>query len=85
MNGQHIKDTLKNNGVKVAQVATTLGMTRQRMNSLLNCDDIKVGTLEKIASASGLPLSKFFGYDTDSETAKKLDEINAKIDLLLQK
>lgn len=52
---------MKKNGYTVSAVAEKLGISNQNLFSLLGKDDVKTSTLERIAEATGLPVSLFYG------------------------
>lgn len=83
MNGVKVYSVLVAHKIKQSEVASKLGISKQALNSLLSVEDIKTGTLERIATASGLPLSEFFGFDTSDELKTAVNEINKKLDLLI--
>lgn len=61
MKGLYVKEILKKNGYTVSAVAEKLGISNQNLFSLLGKDDVKTSTLERIAEATGLPVSLFYG------------------------
>lgn len=61
MNGEAVKKILKSKGMKLNSLAILLEETPQNMSSLLNVADVKTGLLERISSATGIPVSEFFG------------------------
>ena len=61
MKGLQVKEILRKNGLTLASVADKLGESTQNFSSLLGKEDIKTGLLERIAEATGLPISLFYG------------------------
>ena len=61
MTGEAVKQILYLKGIKITELAERLGISQQNMSSQLTVKDIKTGTLERIAEASGVPLSEFYG------------------------
>ena len=61
MDGKHIKEILRNAGVVQAELAAFLGTSPQNLNSALSGDNIKTGTLERVAAFLGKPVSYFYG------------------------
>ena len=51
MKGIEVKKKLQNNGFSLKNVAELMGETPQNLNSMLNVQDIKTGTIERIAKA----------------------------------
>ena len=71
MKGVEVKKILQENGFSLKLVADSMGETPQNLNSMLNAQDIKVGTLEKIAKAINKSLYFFFaGFFPDDDTPK---------------
>ena len=64
MKGLCVKEILKKNGYTVSGVAEKLGVSNQNLFSLLGKDDVKSSTIERIAEATGLPVSIFYGDST---------------------
>ena len=64
MKGLCVKEILKKNGYTVSGVAEKLGVSNQNLFSLLGKDDVKSSTIERIAEATGLPVSMFYGDST---------------------
>lgn len=60
MDGQTIKDMVRAEGKTMVQLAEYLQVSPQNLNGLLSKDDIKTGTLEKIARFLGKPVSAFY-------------------------
>lgn len=61
MTGEAVKQILYLKGIKITEPAERLEISQQNMSSQLTVKDIKTGTLERIAEASGVPLSEFYG------------------------
>lgn len=68
MKGIDVKTELRRRGFTLTQVATLIGESQQNLNAALSKDDIRTGLLERIAEATGLPVSLFYG-DTNIATA----------------
>ena len=60
MDGKRIKQALVDAGVNQAELAAALGMTPQNLNKILSGDNIKTGTLERVAEYLGRPISFFY-------------------------
>lgn len=60
MDGKRIKQALVDAGVNQAELAAALGMTPQNLNKILSGDNIKTGTLERVAQFLGRPISFFY-------------------------
>ena len=60
MTGKELKDRLSTCGISQAEIARRLGMSQQSFNQGLNVPDIRTGLLERIAEATGKPLSYFY-------------------------
>ena len=61
MKGADIKAEIKRLGYTLTQVAEALGESQQNLNSALSSDNIKTGTLERVAAFLGKPVSYFYG------------------------
>lgn len=68
MKGIDVKTELKRRGFTLTQVAGLIGESQQNLNALLSKDDIRTSLVERIAEATGLPVSLFYG-DTNIATA----------------
>lgn len=60
MKGVTVKEILRKNGFTLADVAKRLGESSQNFSSLLSKDDIRSSLIERIADATGLPISAFY-------------------------
>ena len=57
----HIKDTLKQKGLKQNDLAERLGINRVSLSRLLSDkNDMRISTIKKIADAIGCDVSEFF-------------------------
>lgn len=61
MKGDRIKSVLREHKVKITELALLLGESQSNTSALLSGSDIKTGLLERISSATGIPVSEFFG------------------------
>lgn len=61
MKGADIKAEIKRLGYTLTQVADALGESQQNLNSALSGDNIKTGTLERVAAYLGKPVGYFYG------------------------
>lgn len=68
MKGLTIKEILRRNGFSVSEVAKKLGESNQNLFALLGKEDVRTSLVERIAEATGLPVSLFYG-DTNIATA----------------
>ena len=76
MKGETIKNVLYSHNVKLIDVASALGTTKQNLNCLLNGEDVKTSTLERIAQATGISIGEFFGdYEADTRKATLEEEL----------
>lgn len=69
MKGIELKKILRDNGISISQLARVLDISQQNLNSALSADDVKSGTIEKVAFASGKPVSFFYGESPGSVSA----------------
>ena len=69
MKGIELKKILRDNGISISQLARVLDISQQNLNSALSADDVKSGTIEKVAFASGKPVSSFYGEGPGSALA----------------
>lgn len=60
MTGEQLKVKIKNTGHSITEMAELLGMSQQSLSQALSAKDIKTGLVEKISTATSLPLSYFF-------------------------
>ena len=68
MSGLELKDFLKNNRVNFTELCQKLGnISYQRLQSIFVAQDVKSGTLEKIATAYGHDIGWFYGLEGKSE------------------
>lgn len=63
MKGEVIKQKLKDGGYILDDVATSMSISPQNLNSKLKSNDIKVGVLEDIAKAINKSVDYFFNVD----------------------
>lgn len=61
MKGEQIKQVLIDNKHQMKDIAEKMGTSLSNLSAGLSKSDIKTGLLEKIAEASGLPISVFYG------------------------
>ena len=61
MKGEKIKEILRLKGMSQNQIARMIGESSQNFSAALAKDDVKTGLVEKIAEATGIPLSVFYG------------------------
>lgn len=57
MTGQELKAKLMEVGKTHKDVADFVGVTTQSLSSMILAKDVKSGTVEKTASAAGIPVS----------------------------
>ena len=61
MTGKELKQILQRSGLRMNVLAERMGIVPQSLNSIFNSEDIKSGTLEKVADILGVPVSSFYG------------------------
>ena len=66
MKGCELKELLKSEGVVFGQLAEQLGMSQQSLSAVFTRDDVKSGTLEKIAGAIGKPVGYLYGEKAEN-------------------
>lgn len=66
MSGDELKGILKKHKVKITELAKSIGMSQQSLSAALNAIDIKSGLIEKIASATCIPISELYGLTSHS-------------------
>lgn len=69
MKGIELKRILRDNGFSISQLARILDISQQNLSSALSADDVKSGTIEKVAFASGKPVSFFYGEQQSAGSA----------------
>lgn len=60
MEGKKLKEFFVREGVSLSEVARRLGVSQQNLSSLLSSDNIKTGTLEKVAEILGKSPAYFY-------------------------
>ena len=64
----HIKETLKQRGLKQNELADRLGINRVSLSRLLSDkNDMRISTIKKIADAIGCDVAEFFTPDEKAE------------------
>lgn len=64
----HIKETLKQRGLKQNELADMLGINRVSLSRLLSDkNDMRLSTIKKIADAIGCDVTEFFTPDEKAE------------------
>lgn len=63
MEGKKLKEFFIREGVSLSEVARRLGVSQQNLSSLLSSDNIKTGTLEKVAEILGKSPAYFYTGD----------------------
>ena len=61
MKGEDIKQKVKQSGKTFAEVARLMGVRPQTLTIIFASDDVKTGSLERIADAMGVPITYFYG------------------------
>ena len=61
MKGADVKAEIKRHGKTITEVAAGIGESQQNLNSALSGDNIKTGTLERVAQFLGKPIGYFYG------------------------
>lgn len=74
MNINSIKEILMNKRISQRDFAAKIGMTQSGLSQAFANGDFKISTLEKIAEALEVPVSYFFGNETETNT-KGCEEI----------
>lgn len=75
MTGKRVKEILRKNGYVLSDVAKSMGIIPQNLQSMLNVEDIKTGVLERVAAA--INQNVYFFYQNDvklpsSDAIKKM-------------
>lgn len=68
MSGEEVKKILTENGYKLTDIASALGIIPQNLHSLLKAEDVKSGVLEKIANALGKDICFFYKQEAINPT-----------------
>ena len=64
----HIKETLKQKGLKQNELAERLGINRVSLSRILsNKNDMRISTIQKIADAIGCDVAEFFTPEDKEE------------------
>lgn len=64
MKGSDLKNRLLAAGYTVSGIANKVGVIPQNINGWFTSNDVRTGTLEKLAEVLGLPISFFYGEET---------------------
>ena len=68
MKGSDLKSRLLACGYSITFIANKLGVLPQNMNSWFTSNDVRTGTIERLAEVLNLPISYFYG-ETDGPTS----------------
>ena len=63
MKGIDLKNRLLSAGYTVTGIANKVGVIPQNINGWFTSNDVRTGTVEKLAEVLGLPISFFYGED----------------------
>lgn len=63
MKGIDLKNRLLSAGYTVTAIANKVGVIPQNVNGWFTSNDVRTGTVEKLAEVLGLPISFFYGED----------------------
>lgn len=66
MKGTDLKDKLISLGYTMTYIAEKLDIAPQNMNSWFRADDVRSGTIEKLAKVLDIPVSYFYGETAGS-------------------
>jgi transcriptional regulator with XRE-family HTH domain len=66
MKGESIRKKIRLSSHRLNDVAEKMGISPQALNNILNAEDVKTGSLERIAEAMNLPITYFYGDTTVS-------------------
>lgn len=61
MKGMELKEKLLSRGYTITYIANKLGTIPQNLNSWFNSQDVRSGTIEKLAEVLELPIAYFYG------------------------
>lgn len=60
MKGEEIKQKVKQSGKTFAEIARLMGIRPQTLTIIFASEDVKTGSLERIADAMGVPVTYFY-------------------------
>jgi transcriptional regulator with XRE-family HTH domain len=63
MKGTDLKNRLLSAGFTVTGIANKVGVIPQNINGWFTSNDVRTGTIEKLAEVLGLPISFFYGEE----------------------
>lgn len=66
MKGDHVRKKIRLSGKRLNDIAVKMGISPQALNNILNADDVRTGSLERIAEAMNVPINYFYGDTTIS-------------------
>lgn len=69
MKGIDLKNRLLSAGYTVTGIANKVGVIPQNINGWFTSNDVRTGTVEKLAEVLGLPISFFYGEDVSPVTS----------------
>lgn len=68
MTGEAVKEILRKNKISMKQLARLLDLTPQNLSAMLQKNDIRSGLVEQIAEKIGVPITAFYGFDSNVVT-----------------
>ena len=75
MSGELLKMKVKELNLSQRAIAEALGITPQSLTSIFRAEDVRSGTIEKIAQAANVPMS-FFYPDSGSVNVSRAHNVN---------
>lgn len=70
MKGSELKEILRKEGVVFMHLADELGVSQQNLSAVFTREDVKSGTLEKIARVLQKPVGYLYGESVTIQTAE---------------
>lgn len=74
MNGKELKEKLQAAGINLAELSRKMGYkTDQNLHSVLGAKEMSSGVIERMAAATGKPISWFYGKDEESAPLSQVE------------
>ncbi len=61
MSGEEVKRVLLSKGLKITELAEKIGETVNNTSAMFKVKDFKTGAIERLSSATGIPITEFYG------------------------
>ena len=79
MEGQKIKDVMRQKKMTNAELARRLGVSPQTLSAALQVEDVKTGLLERIAAILGEPVTYFYTGESSGTAVVNGGTVNGNV------